>query len=164
MIPGTQLCQLCVYIYIHIYIYIYTHIYLCVCLYIISYFTILVAADPTCYEIGRWPPACQFRACPSTETPSTTSKPAWPIIGFTGQGLGKCPNETSPNYWGYDLQQICEGPKKGYLPLFTNPLLDAGSPSTSPAWVPLGPSLAKSRPRSAWIQAAPILKTGCCKF
>ena len=25
------------------------------------------------------------------------------------------------------------------------------------AWVPLGPSLAKSRPRSAWIQAAPIL-------
>ena len=34
-------------------------------------------------------------------------------------GVGKCPNWTSPNHWGYNLQQIWEGdvkqiPKKGH--------------------------------------------------
>ena len=42
-------------------------------------------------------------------------------------GVGKCPNWTSPNYWGYHLQQIWEGdvqnPQKGskrdiYQPLY----------------------------------------------
>ena len=39
-------------------------------------------------------------------------------------GVGKCPNWTSPNYWGYNLQQIFEGdvqnPQKG---TFTNPCI-----------------------------------------
>ena len=37
-------------------------------------------------------------------------------------GVGKCPNWTSPKYWGYNFQQIFEGdvqnPQKG---TFTNP-------------------------------------------
>ena len=43
---------------------------------------------------------------------------------FKLAGVGKCPNWTSPNYWGYNLQQILEGdvqnPQKG---TFTNPWL-----------------------------------------
>ena len=39
-------------------------------------------------------------------------------------GVGKCANWTSPNYWGYNLQQIFEGdvqnPKKG---TFTDPCI-----------------------------------------
>ena len=41
---------------------------------------------------------------------------------FNTTGVGKCPNWTSPNYWGYKFQQIFEGdiqnPQKG---TFTNP-------------------------------------------
>ena len=42
-------------------------------------------------------------------------------------GVGKCPNKTSPNYWGYHIQQIFEGdvqnPQKGthHQPLYDSP-------------------------------------------
>ena len=43
-------------------------------------------------------------------------------------GVGKCPNWTSPNYWGYNLQRIFEGdvqnPQKG---TFTNPCIPLDS-------------------------------------
>ena len=42
--------------------------------------------------------------------------------GTAPTGVGKCPNWTSPNYWGYNFQQIFEGdvqnPQRG---TFTNP-------------------------------------------
>ena len=39
-------------------------------------------------------------------------------------GVGKCPNGTSPNYWGYNLRQIFEGDVQNYQKeTFTNPCL-----------------------------------------
>ena len=46
----------------------------------------------------------------------------WFPSDFLYTGVGKCPNWTSPKYWGYNFQQIFEGdvqnPQKG---TFTNP-------------------------------------------
>ena len=37
-------------------------------------------------------------------------------------GVGKCPNWTSPNYWGYNLQQIFEGDVQNHQKgTFTDP-------------------------------------------
>ena len=46
----------------------------------------------------------------------------WLTLPYVHTGVGKCPNWTSPNYWGYKFQQIFEGdiqnPQKG---TFANP-------------------------------------------
>ena len=121
------------------------------------YFTILVAGVPTGWNdrIWRcsrtkalgflpqffskgWPPACQFRACPSTETPSTTSKPAWPIMGFSldATGCHRMPQDTTGR-WTLRQCPTCHGPWPGFL--------------WAPAWQRAAPDLHGSKQRPSWI-------------
>ena len=66
--------------------------------------------------------SCPIEKCEAIEQMAV--RMIHPSCEYVGpfSGVGKCPNWTSPNYWGYNLQQIWEGdvqnPQKG---TFTNP-------------------------------------------
>ena len=103
----------------------------CIYIYILCLMEFLLTTSVDIYNCTK---CVRKRSCLSLQKtvgvrrPKTLCQLFLVIVGSLGwhmhasTGVGKCPNWTSPNYWGYKFQQIFEGdiqnPQKG---TFTNP-------------------------------------------